>query len=159
MISPQCRRMTVQSVARLRMPPPSVPTRRSNRIAGTATTSDSDDQLAPSPFAPSPTTSSDLSCFKHYRRVSVAWRSDVWSIAEQNGITITHSHTHLFEDGKSVTKSCKMWFNNSDNPTLGRRKEMTFTHPWTGESYVHQFVMTKNSEDLLHTSSGSTLED
>lgn len=62
-------------------------------------------------------------------------------------ITHTHTHTHTFEDGVSVTKHCVMTFSSSDNPDLERRKESTFTHPDTGETFTYQFVFTKNSKN------------
>ena len=49
-----------------------------------------------------------------------------------------------------------MTFYGSDKPNTKRERESTFTHPDTGETHVHRFSMTMNSEDGEHSRSDDT---
>jgi len=69
---------------------------------------------------------------------------------------ITHFHTHTFPDGKSVKKSCTMSFKSSDDPNLKHERESTFTHPDTGETHIHRFVMKRTSKHNDHSWSDDT---
>lgn len=70
--------------------------------------------------------------------------------------TVTAIHTHTFGDGKPVTKECTLSFGTYDDPNLKRERESTFTHPDTGETHTHRFIMTKTSKNNHHTWSDDT---
>lgn len=65
--------------------------------------------------------------------------------------TIAQFHTHTFADGKSVTKTCKMTFGPYDDANMMHERVSIFTHPTTGQTHSHRFVLAKGGRNNKHS--------